>query len=147
MILRNCRVLPELTDDFYGTEADVRIAGARIAALCPPGELPREADEVDAEGKTLLPGLIEAHAHLSLSSQSVLEMSVEDPATAAFRAYAFAKEYLRQGYTTVRDCGSSDGVASAVRNAHRRRDGRGPADHLLRPDHYADGNGKTTGFR
>jgi len=117
MILRNCRLIPALTEGFSGPYADVRIEGTRLAALERPGILPPQADELDAAGKTLLPGLIDAHAHLNLYSQNVLDETVESPQTAVLHAYAYAKEYLRQGYTTVRDCGSSWGVASALRDA------------------------------
>ncbi|HEV7254732.1 MAG TPA: dihydroorotase family protein [Mesorhizobium sp.] len=44
--------------------ADVAIAGGRIAAVLPPGERAEAGAVVDVGGRTLLPGLVDAHAHL-----------------------------------------------------------------------------------
>jgi len=43
---------------------DVGIAGGRIAALITPGGTAEAATVVDASGCLLLPGLVDAHAHL-----------------------------------------------------------------------------------
>jgi imidazolonepropionase-like amidohydrolase len=49
--------------------ADVRVSGNRIAAVAPANALEAEgADIIDGQGATLMPGLIEAHAHLSWPS-------------------------------------------------------------------------------
>ncbi|MDR6634596.1 dihydroorotase [Phyllobacterium sp. 1468] len=45
-------------------KADIAIANGRIAALLSPGETAGARTHVDAAGKYLLPGLIDAHAHL-----------------------------------------------------------------------------------
>ncbi|WP_217568882.1 dihydroorotase family protein [Mesorhizobium sp. GbtcB19] len=46
------------------TRADVGITAGRIAALMPPGETTEAGKIVDASGCFLLPGLVDAHAHL-----------------------------------------------------------------------------------
>jgi imidazolonepropionase-like amidohydrolase len=48
---------------------EVRVEGDRIAALARDGaQLPREgARIIDGAGATLMPGLVEAHAHVSLA--------------------------------------------------------------------------------
>lgn len=118
LILRNCRLLPSLTEGFSGEYADILVDGKEIRGIEAPGaRFGVEAEEIDAGGRTVLPGLMDIHAHFNLYTQNVLEMLVEDPATAAFNAAIGAKEYLRQGYTTVRDCGSSYGVVNALRDA------------------------------
>lgn len=50
--------------------ADIEISGNRIASILPPGSaLLKEGDtELDAQGKTLMPGMVEGHAHLSWGS-------------------------------------------------------------------------------
>ncbi|NLY36783.1 MAG: amidohydrolase family protein [Tissierellia bacterium] len=40
-----------------------------------------------------------------------------DPGQTIFAVYEFAKEYLKAGYTTIRDCGSPHNSAVAVRDA------------------------------
>lgn len=46
------------------SRADIGIAAGRIAALMPPGETAEAAKTIDAQGNLLLPGLVDAHAHL-----------------------------------------------------------------------------------
>jgi len=73
---------------------------------------------VDLEGRTLLPGLIDCHAHLVYSGFRRLEdidrCSVE---TAAINAVLNARKVIEAGYTTVRDLGTIGNVAVAVRDA------------------------------
>ena len=54
---------------------DVRVEGQRIAALRPAGQRPatEDAQIVDCRGRTLMPGLIESHAHLSFVDQTTLQ--------------------------------------------------------------------------
>ncbi|TYB42215.1 metal-dependent hydrolase family protein [Actinomadura chibensis] len=103
-----------------GTGADpvsgrvVVVAGGRIREIArtpPPG-----AEVVDLTGCTLVPGLIDAHAHLGLSSdlQALVtgQVSAAEIAAAIFGA---AGRALREGFTTVRDCGGIDaGVVRAI---------------------------------
>jgi imidazolonepropionase-like amidohydrolase len=58
--------------------ADVLIEGNRIARLSPPGQLPPlpGVDTVDCNGATLMPGLVEPHAHLSFVDQSTLRRNL-----------------------------------------------------------------------
>lgn len=73
---------------------------------------------VDCEGKTLLPGLIDAHAHLIYSGFRSLEdidrCSVE---MATINAVMNGERVLKAGYTTVRDVGTVANVAVTVRDA------------------------------
>ncbi|NIS88603.1 MAG: amidohydrolase family protein [Woeseiaceae bacterium] len=68
------------------------------------------ATVVDGGGRTLLPGFIEAHAHLMLMGPSLPAMEAgttwEDFAIHGVR---MAEMYLMQGFTTVRDAGGGNG--------------------------------------
>ena len=74
--------------------------------------------EVDTAGRTLMPGLIDCHAHLVYNGFTTLDAldrcSVE---TATINAVLNARKVLRAGYTTVRDVGTVANVAVAVRDA------------------------------
>jgi adenine deaminase len=45
-------------------EADVLVKGRHVAALTPPGVLPQAAEEIDARGLHVLPGLVDSHLHV-----------------------------------------------------------------------------------
>jgi imidazolonepropionase-like amidohydrolase len=73
---------------------------------------------IDAGGRTLMPGLIENHAHLMLMGPTLPAMESgttwEDY---ALHASAMAKMYLMQGFTTVRDAGGTNGGVPRAINA------------------------------
>ncbi|RBQ19393.1 amidohydrolase family protein [Spongiactinospora rosea] len=77
---------------------------------------PREAVVVDLDGRTLIPGLIDAHVHLGLSSdmQGLVtgQVSAAEIAASIFRC---AEQALMEGFTTVRDAGGIDaGVVRVI---------------------------------
>ena len=127
IVLRNCRLIPQLTEGYEGQLADILLEDKAIKRIAPCGtDFQVEAREIDLQQRTLLPGLMDIHAHFNLYSQNVLEALVQDPATAAFEAVVGANEYLRQGYTLVRDCGSSYSVVNAMRDAINKGTIKGP---------------------
>ena len=105
---------PPIEDGFVGIEGD------RIVAAGPMSALPRGDDvpSLDVEGRTLMPGLIDCHAHLVYSGFRSLEEVDRCPIeTAAINAVLNARKVLAAGYTTVRDVGTIANVAVAVRDA------------------------------
>lgn len=99
----------------------VELDGERIAAVGPMSAAPtRDGDTLvlDVEGRTLMPGLIDCHAHLVYSGFRTLEELDRCPIeTAAINATLNARKVLAAGYTTVRDVGTIANVAVAVRDA------------------------------
>jgi imidazolonepropionase-like amidohydrolase len=67
---------------------------------------------VDADGHTVLPGLIDAHVHFFGSrSPDPMMWAIEPRMLNCARAVADARKLLDHGFTTVRDVGSQNGVA------------------------------------
>jgi imidazolonepropionase-like amidohydrolase len=73
---------------------------------------------IDGGGKTLMPGLIENHAHLMLMGPSLPAMegmtTWED---FAIHGSKMAEMYLMQGFTTLRDAGGTNGGIQRAINA------------------------------
>jgi imidazolonepropionase-like amidohydrolase len=72
---------------------------------------------VDGEGRTLMPGLIDMHSHLCLrNGMQEFRDGYDQMAAGAYTGLAM-REYLDQGFTTVRDAGCNIlGIAKAVNN-------------------------------
>ena len=110
MQLRNCRLIPELSGMNPLTLADIRIANGRIEQISPAGSgKPVNAEEIDCRGKTLLPGLFDLHAHVSLRSAREVP---EDAMNRLIDAMETVQEYTKRGITTIRDCGRRNAGSS-----------------------------------
>jgi imidazolonepropionase-like amidohydrolase len=98
-------------------ESWVEIADGRIAATG-TGRPPAASDGVavlDGAGATAMPGLIDAHVHLLMTSLDEADTASWTPGYATVRGLAEAGRMLRRGFTTVRDVGGADrGMARAL---------------------------------
>jgi imidazolonepropionase-like amidohydrolase len=88
--------------------AVVVVSGGRISSLGTT-DVPAGARTIDLGDVTLLPGLIDAHTHLTsdISGDWVTRSVRELPADAALRGARNARKTLLAGFTTVRDVGST----------------------------------------
>ncbi len=116
IILKNARILPELTEGFDGDRADIVISDGVIQEIKAPGTT-ADANAYDMTAKTVLPGLIEGHLHLDLSGMNTFEENVQPDAYRTMRAIMLAQDNLRMGYTTVRDLGDRNNIVISVANA------------------------------
>lgn len=122
MLINNCRLIPDLTLGFAGEIGAVQIEGKEVKSVFDHAlnehellQLPEE-DVVDAEGKTLIPGLIDMHTHITLLNNVGLN-ELHDPMQLFLAAAKQASRYLDYGFTTIRDCGSFHRVANYVKRA------------------------------
>ena len=70
-----------------------------------PLTAPDGATVIDAGGRTLMPGLIDAHWHTMLASLPISVMMTADPGDIHFAAATQAERTLMRGFTTARDAG------------------------------------------
>src|SRR5215471_20722720 len=79
--------------------------------------VPRDAARVDAEGLTLLPGLIDCHVHLRSrgNGRDLEEQLSTPPSLYLLQTVPAARQTLEAGFTAVRDAGGTPaGVRMAV---------------------------------
>ena len=70
-----------------------------------PLSAPDGATVIDGGGRTLMPGLIDAHWHTMLARLPIATMLSADAGDIDFAATAQAERTLMRGFTTVRDLG------------------------------------------
>jgi imidazolonepropionase-like amidohydrolase len=87
------------------TDRILVLDGSRVTAIAAAGELPVEtgARVLDVAGRTILPGLIDAHFHLM--SRSGVEAGAELVSTSTVDGVLTARRAIEAGVTTVRDPG------------------------------------------
>jgi imidazolonepropionase-like amidohydrolase len=98
-------VLPGLAG--LQTGFDVFVREKRICSVSSQPIDPVDATIIDVDGKTLMPGLIDAHAHitgLSLSPRNISYSASE----IIFACSSYLRSSLMDGFTTIREAGGAD---------------------------------------
>ena len=96
----------------YHRHVDLHVRGGRIAAIVPRGVLPPSGEVIDARDATVIPGLIDVHAHLS-----------------SLVGERLGRAWLAYGVTTVRELSATP--AEAVERAEMWASGRSPGPRLV----------------
>lgn len=93
----------------------VLVLGDKIKAVdASNAAAPEGAEVIDGGGRTLIPGLIDAHWHTMLASLPLLKLLTADIGYLYIAASREAERTLMRGFTTVRDAG---GPAFALKQA------------------------------
>jgi imidazolonepropionase-like amidohydrolase len=98
--------------------ANLLIKGKNIHAVGPADDIGRqdsEYREIDGEGGTVMPGLIDTHVHLLLEGLN-MERDMQTPFSLRFyNSVEYMRRTVEAGVTSVRDAGGADaGVKQAV---------------------------------
>lgn len=102
------------TSDAAQPGQDLIVTGNLITEIGEGLNASADAEVIDGGGLVLMPGIIDAHTHIS-TSISPNEVVHEDPAYVAAHSYQIARMLLMRGWTTLRDMGGpSPGVARAI---------------------------------
>jgi len=111
---------------------DVLVEGDRIATIGAPGSIAAtDALVIDARGATLIPGMVDAHGHLSFP-ESVSATAIEDtpPEEMVFLTMHNAKRMIDAGFTGVVGAGSPK-LRSEVVVRNEINAGRIPGPRLM----------------
>jgi imidazolonepropionase-like amidohydrolase len=162
-VIRAGRVLDVRTGQLRANQAIV-IDGDKIAQIVPSADAPASGVDVtiDLPDATLLPGLIDAHTHLTfeLGSLGYAGLGIST-AREALRGARNARVTLEAGFTTVRNLGAKDYADIALRDAINDGDVVGPRiiasgpalgitgghcdENLLPPAFHLEGDGVADG--
>ena len=94
------------------SNADIVVVNGTIARVGPAAAVPKGAREIDLRGRTVLPGLIDVHSHLTwyfnrkgrYHTRGDGDTPIESILAAAANAYAT----LMAGFTTIQSPGSAE---------------------------------------
>jgi imidazolonepropionase-like amidohydrolase len=127
----------------------VIVENGRISRIEEGATAPAGATVVDMRGKTVLPGLIDAHVHLTSDPGTPFwREAIDPPELAAVTGVKNALLTARAGFTTVRDLGAPGNSSFALRDAIR--DGIVPGPRIIASGgalSIIGGHGDVSGFR
>ncbi|MBL8349560.1 MAG: amidohydrolase family protein [Burkholderiaceae bacterium] len=98
-----------------GPLSQIIVEDGRIAAVAAEPMQVDDASVIDAGGRVVLPGLIDAHVHVTAASHDLTANGLMAPSLVTAQASAILKGMLQRGFTTVRDAAGADfGLQEAV---------------------------------
>lgn len=115
LVVRNAR----LFDSHAGVlrpGTTIVVEGDRVAAVTrEPIAVDDAARVIDAGGRAVLPGLIDAHVHVAATSHDLAGLALQPASLIAAQSSQLLRAMLQRGFTTVRDAGGADhGLREAV---------------------------------
>ena len=113
-LFRNFCLFDGLSDSL-AEGLEVLVEGGRIKEVSDRPIAAASARVIDAGGRTLMPGLIDAHIHAYGVDADLGRLDRLPRSLQALRAAERLKDSLKRGFTTVRDAGGADwGLAIAI---------------------------------
>lgn len=113
ILLKNAQIFDGKHPSLH--KGDVLVCGPKILSLHETHQpAPQDTLTIDLNGKYLMPGLIDAHVHIT-ASQVDLNQETELPGYVYARSFSFLDSMLARGFTSVRDAGGADaGIKRAI---------------------------------
>jgi len=113
-LLRNAVLFDGVSDDL-ADGVDILVEGNRIKEIGAGLKASGEVIEIDVAGRTVLPGLIDAHVHLLAVHLNMLKAADYSITLLTAHALPRIRNMLDRGFTTVRDVAGADfGIKEAL---------------------------------
>jgi imidazolonepropionase-like amidohydrolase len=106
-LIRNARLFDSERARFVPSSTVV-IEDERIVEVTQEPREAAAATVIDAAGRALLPGLIDAHVHVVAASHDLVGLAMQPASLLAAEAGRIMREMLHRGFTTVRDAAGAD---------------------------------------
>jgi imidazolonepropionase-like amidohydrolase len=91
-----------------GSRAEIMVRDGVIAEVGRSVSRPDGADVIDLSERTVSPGFIDSHVHLTMDASALAHQTLASTATKALTGLGLARQYLDFGFTTIRDLGTMD---------------------------------------
>jgi imidazolonepropionase-like amidohydrolase len=103
-----CGRLFDGSSDTLTGPSEILIENGVIADISQAVGRPASATVVDLSDRTVMPGFIDTHVHLCLDGLNLQQQILQCSATKALTGLHLAQQYMRYGFTTLRDMGTID---------------------------------------
>lgn len=107
LVIRNARLFDSAAGAFRAGTTIV-IEGDRIAAVTQEPVAVDDAQVIDAAGHSVLPGLIDAHVHVTATSHDFTALALQPASLTTAESSQVMRAMLHRGFTTVRDAAGAD---------------------------------------
>jgi imidazolonepropionase-like amidohydrolase len=120
--LTNVRIVDAIHE--HPIENGILVFSGNMITAC--GEVatirvPSDAQIMDLSGKTIMPGLIDVHCHVTFEELASFRNTVDQPESyIALLAAKNLQTILQTGVTTIRDCGGLGGITESLKRARAR---------------------------
>lgn len=99
----------------FRPHSTIVVEGERIVAVTQEPLQVDDAEIVDAGGCAVLPGLIDAHVHVTAVSADLVGLALQPPSLVGAQSARVMRGMLQRGFTSVRDAAGADfGLQEAV---------------------------------
>ncbi len=117
IVFKNARIFNGRDDKLFESQ-NVVIVGDTITGFTDEEpEYDDDTEVIDCRGQILMPGMIDAHVHVYVSTINLARAGQSPFSYLAHYAAQFMKSSLDRGFTTLRDVGGADvGLATAIRD-------------------------------
>lgn len=113
-VVRNARLFDAAAGEMRPGSTLV-IEGERFAEVTQQSLDVDDAVVIDAAGRAVLPGLIDAHVHVVAASHDLVGLALQPPSLVSAQSSQIMRDMLRRGFTSVRDAAGADhGLQEAV---------------------------------
>ena len=113
-VVRNATVFDSPSGTLLPNQ-QIIIEGQRISAVTGEAVQVDDARVIDAGGRVVLPGMIDAHVHVVAASHDLTALALQPPSMVVAQSSQILRAMLLRGFTSVRDAAGADfGLQEAV---------------------------------